>query len=69
MAKRKPTTAMRVAHHGVLMSPRQARRIAEGIGETAPNEIEQRTEADRKAVETRRRIEDMRIAKELGLDD
>lgn len=61
--------AMRIVHNGLLFTPRQARRLAEGTGETQPGEIEQKAEADRKAVETRRRIEDMRIARELGIDE
>lgn len=64
--KRKPSSAARTIHHGLLYSAKQERRLAEGTGETVPEEIVS-TDADRKAVDVRRRIEDMRIEKELGL--
>jgi hypothetical protein len=62
------TAAAKSRHSTKVMSAKQERRIRAGKAEGKPEDYQQPTDEQRRLGEARCRVEDMRIAKELGID-
>lgn len=67
--KPKPGPTSQSAHNRTAMTERQAMRIARGIPESSPEDYQLNTNEDLiRAREARSRLEDLKLAKELGID-
>ena len=71
MTRPKPVpSAKNLAVHQLMsLSPRQAKRLASGKNEGQPSDYRDfSTEEDRARTEARHKLEDLKMARELGID-